>query len=122
MFLAINKKMSILRETFSYLDLPNLLLNIWDYGKCDPQNEIINRYLHWNIEFAFAKWQLDFLYFHETIERIYQNDSAINLGIYSSAARDEILKLLVKKKCILNIYNTMYFKVILTYIYNLFLA
>ena len=46
MFLAINKKMSIQRETFSYLDLPNLLLNIWDYGKCDPQNEIINRYLH----------------------------------------------------------------------------
>ena len=44
--------MVLTKENFQYLDLPDLLLNIWDYGDASPENEIIKKYLQWCIDFA----------------------------------------------------------------------
>ena len=35
--------MSLTKENFLYLDLPDLLLNIWDYGDVSPNDEIVKK-------------------------------------------------------------------------------
>ena len=49
--------MVLKKENFQYLDLPDLLLNIWAYGDASPGNEIVKKYLQWCIDFAEKKWK-----------------------------------------------------------------
>ena len=70
-FSFLEKKMSLTKENVSYLDLPDLLLNIWDYGGSCPNDEIINQYLNWYIELAKKQWKDGYHNFNDTIEKIY---------------------------------------------------
>ena len=54
---SLFKKMVLSKENFSYLDLPDLLLNIWDYRCVDPSDKIVKQYLDWCIHFAEKKWK-----------------------------------------------------------------
>ena len=55
-------KMSLTKENFQYLDLPDLLLNIWDYGVSRPNNDL-----------ARKQWKDEYFGFNDTIEKIYAN-------------------------------------------------
>ena len=68
------KKMVLSKENFSYLDLPDLLLNIWDYGHCPKNDEIIKRYMEWNIFFAEKKWKPEYFDFEDTVFKIATNN------------------------------------------------
>ena len=63
--------MVLTKENFQYLDLPDLLLNIWDYGDASPENEIIKKYLQWCIDFAEKKMEKEYFDFQDTIEKTY---------------------------------------------------
>ena len=86
------------KKTFSQLDLPNLLINIWDYAFCHCS--ICSQYQKWCTQVAKEKWQPDFVDFGYVITNIKrQNKSFIILEFsisISSADRNKIYVIIGK--------------------------
>ena len=80
------KKVSFFREKplkmlsyqdFEKLGLSDLFLNIWSYGAEQKNDQVILKYLHWNIDLAKktkSKWHKDFYDFDFVIKKNYNND------------------------------------------------
>ena len=84
--------MVLTKKDFEPLGLPDLLINIWSYGKCPKDDLIIKQHVKWNIEVAAQK------YFPEAIVNIYKNDrSHFDFRQFSSQEKDLIFYLLIKE-------------------------
>ena len=100
------------KKTFSQLDLPNLLINIWDYAFCHCS--ICSQYQKWCTQVAKEKWQPDFVDFGYVITNIKrQNKSFIILVQFLQQTEIKFMSLLEN----IGLYNK---EIILFFLYKYF--
>ena len=65
-------KIKFSKRDFQLLDLPNLLINIWEYNEpgCKNQCPVCIRYEKWCIEAVQEKWKAEYLDFKYVIENL----------------------------------------------------
>ena len=81
---------------FLHLDLPNLLINIWEYAD-KPNDPILIQYQKWCIEVAKQKWQPQFINFDYVIRNLEErNKKFYDFGKISPADRDVIYRIIYK--------------------------
>ena len=92
--------MKLSKANFELLDLPNLLINIWDYNDQTHANcPICTQYEKWCIEVVKTYWQSEFFDFNYVISNIrQQNKKLFNFGKISSADRSMIYRLIWKNR------------------------
>ena len=84
-------------NSFRQLDLPNLLINIWDYAN-KPDCPICKQYLKWCITAAKEQWENAFINFDFVINALKkQNRNWYDLGKISSANRNKIYLIISKE-------------------------
>ena len=90
--------MCLTKENFQYLDLPDLMLNIRDYGDMSPHDETVKNYLGWCIEIAHKKLKNEYYDFNDTIEKIYLcKREFFNVGQFLSETKHLIYYSLYKR-------------------------
>ena len=86
------------KEIFFLLEIPDLILNIWDY-KDKLNDPIINTYCCWNVEALGAKWDFhqfkDFKYI--TSELLDGKKEFKSLDKVSSEIKNYVYNLIMKK-------------------------
>ena len=84
------KQFPLLRENFEHLDIPDLLISIWEYNDEKRVNcDIYRQYEKWCIEVARSKWQPEFKSFAFVISQILiQNKKFFNFGNICSADKN----------------------------------
>ena len=88
--------MSIIKQDFEHLDLPQLLLNIWHYRQASCKSNITQKYLFWCTEIARTKWKPEYCDFEDTIPKIYLSKTEyIDLSDFISITRHQIYPLLI---------------------------
>ena len=88
-------------DTFCQHDLPNLLINIWDYAYHINEKSCIvcQTYQGWCIVAAREKWLDQFINFDFIINNLQkQNRNWVDFDTFSSATRNQILYHLLKDK------------------------
>ena len=92
-------------NSFRQLDLPNLLINIWDYAD-KPNCPICKQYQKWCITAANEQWEKEFIDFDFAINTLKkQNKNWFDFGKISSENRNQIYVVISKeKKSIRNIF------------------
>ena len=92
-------------NSFRQLDLPNLLINIWDYAD-KPNCPICKQYQKWCITAANEQWEKDIIDFDFVINTLKkQNKHWFDFGKISSENRNQIYVVISKeKKSIRNIF------------------
>ena len=92
-------------NSFRQLDLPNLLINIWDYAD-KPNCPICKQYQKWCITAANEQWEKGFIDFDFAINTLKkQNKNWFDFGKISSENRNQIYVVISKeKKSIRNIF------------------
>ena len=85
--------------TFSRLDLPNLLINIWEYNDERHKNcPICKQYKEWCIQVVKTQWQNSYIDFDYFIENIKNQNRLFDFGKISSADRARIYGLIWKNR------------------------
>ena len=83
-------------NSFRQLDLPNLLINIWDYAD-RPDDPICKQYQKWCITAAKEQWQDTFIDFDFVITALKkQNRNWYDFGKISSDERNKICIIISK--------------------------
>ena len=95
----MSSKLNFSKRDFQLLDLPNLLINIWEYNepRCKSQCPVCIQYEKWCIEVVQEKWKancLDFEYVIKNFQK--QNKNFYYLGKFSSQDRDVIYNIIHK--------------------------
>ena len=92
--------MKLSKPNFELLDLPNLLINIWDYNDQMHANfPLCKQYEKWCTEVAKRHWQSGFFDFDYVISNIrQQNKKVFNFDKISSADRSMIYRLIWKNR------------------------
>ena len=94
------KKFPLTKENFMQLELPNLLINIWEYNDLDHKDgdyDICRQYERWCIEAARSQWKPGFYKsFVFVITQIRcQNKHFFDFGQLSSANRNRCYSAIV---------------------------
>ena len=85
-------------NSFRQLDLPNLLINVWDYVN-KPNCPICKQYQKWCISAAKEKWKDSYIEFDFVIGCLKkQNKNWFDFGEISLANRNQIYVVISKKK------------------------
>ena len=86
--------MKFSKETFSRLDLANLLLNVHSYVHASgPQTEIEKQYAKWCGELAVERWRSDYMDYNFVMKSIlYRNKNFIDLGKVLYVIYEAIIK------------------------------
>ena len=86
--------MKFSKNDFENLDLPDLLITIWDYSECltDP---VLNQYCQWCVEVAKERWQPSFKNFQFVINNLRKRNKKIyDFAKISSADKNIIYRLI----------------------------
>ena len=62
--------MVLSKSDFANLDLPDLLLNIWDYSDNLRRDPVISQYCKWCVELARQQWCLSYKNFQFVIKNL----------------------------------------------------
>ena len=95
----MSSKLKFSKIDFQLLDLPNLLINTWEYNEpgCKNQSPVCIQYEKWCIEAAQEKWKAEYLDFKCVIENLRrQNKQFYNFGKICSANKNVIYRLIYK--------------------------
>ena len=88
-------------DTFRQHDLPNLLINIWDYAYHIKEKGCngFQTYLGWCTIAAREKWSDQLIAFDFVIDNLQkQNRNWVNFDPFSAATRNQIYMYLLKEK------------------------
>ena len=85
---------------FEFQDLPNLLINIWEYNdETHKSCSVCKQYDEWCIKVAKTQWKNDYMDFDFVIENIRkQNRKLFDFGWISSENRSRIYRLMWKNR------------------------
>ena len=86
-------------DCFANLDIPDLLINVWEYNDDDHKNcAICDHYEKWCVEIARSKWQPYFKAFSFVIAQIQiKNKNFFDFGNISSADKNYIYQVIWKR-------------------------
>ena len=86
-------------DSVGNLDIPDLLINIWEYNDDDHKNCVIyDQYEKWCVEIARSKWQPYFKAFSFVIAQIQiKNKNFFDFGNISSADKNYIYQVIWKR-------------------------
>ena len=86
--------MKFSKNDFENLDLPDLLINIWDYSEY-PTDPVLNQYCQWCVEVAKERWQPSFKNFQFVINNLRKrNKKFYDFGKISSTDKNIIYRLI----------------------------
>ena len=88
--------MKLYLANFEFLDLPNLLISIWEYNDETHKNcPVCKQYEDWRIKVAKTQWQNGYMDFDFVIENIKkQNRKLYDFGRIISENRSRIYRLI----------------------------
>ena len=93
-------QMKLSLANFEFLDLPNVLINIWEYHDLTHKNcPVCKQYKEWCIKVAKTQWQNDYMDFDFVIENIRkQNRKLFGFERISSENRSKMYRLIWKNR------------------------
>ena len=104
------------KGTFSYHDLPDLLLNIWSYSNAYGECLVCTQYSRWCAELAREKWLPQYLNFDKFIRRVSTGDKKLPIfGRTSTAEKNCIFQILKKKASMTRLFFSFFFFLVLLY-------